>query len=629
MRTGLFSSPKHSSPARSEATSTSSSYPSSPYRARNTFSEQMMAENIDNAGVIITTWEFQGDATNANFTSMFREYPDEAKKQLGAIKNLQKTMHYLVKHDSSSELLTKAQSLMDMSMRRLEKEFHFILSRNRNILDLESDSNQSSNVSSARTSVSDDVGSTDNDGEIEVENKLPNESIMDDLKKIAECMIASGYGKECITIYKLVRKSILDESLYNLGVLEKNITSSQIQKLDWDNIELKIKTWLRGIKIAMKDIFLGERILCDYVFSSSEKVIESCFVEIAKDRALALLIFPEVVAKYKKLSAEKMFRILDMYEAISTLQTEIEVIFAFNSSSVVRSQAVKSLERLGEAVRSMWSEFESAIQKDTSKAVPGGGIHPLTRYVMNYLIFVADYSSPLEDIMADWPLVVKSPLPEMYFPARTSPSSSVYDGEEGGEDSALAIRVAWLIFLVLCKLDAKAELYKDVALAYLFLANNLNYVVTKIKKSNLSTILGSEWIFKNEAKVKEYTSNYERIGWKKVITSFPEQPTSEMTQEYVMECFRKFNSGFEEAYRIQSTWVIPDQKIKEQVKLSLARKIIPAYREFYDSYRGKWRSKFGEEPIIRFSPEDLFNFISDLFQGDGGSSGSTTTITLR
>ncbi|KAJ4972830.1 hypothetical protein NE237_006004 [Protea cynaroides] len=47
--------------------------------------------------------------------------------------------------------------------------------------------------------------------------------------------------------------------------------------------------------------------------------------------------------------------------------------------------------------------------------------------------------------------------------------------------SMLTIRLAWLIFLLLCKLDGKATLYKkDSALVYLFLTNNLQYVMEKV-----------------------------------------------------------------------------------------------------------------------------------------------------
>ncbi|KAG9129608.1 hypothetical protein Leryth_014453 [Lithospermum erythrorhizon] len=620
MRTNFFSS-RHSSPPHPESsTTTSYSTSSSPNRTHHTFSDQMMEENIENAEEIITKLEVNGGSTNSN---LFRDSPQQGKQLLGAIQELKQTMHYLIKHNPNSETLIRAQNLMELAMRRMEKEFHSILSRNKHILDLESISNSSDDEKSIH---SNKVG-------VEETAMNQNDSILEDLKIIAECMSASGYSKECVSIYKLVRKSIVDESLYNVGVLDKIPTPSQFEKLEWDSVEIKIRNWLKGIKIAIKNIFLGERILCDYVFSSSEKMIESIFVEVAKERALALFSFPELVAKYKKLSTEKMFRILDLYEAISSHWPEIEVIFGFESFSSVRSQAVNSLVKLGEAVRSMLSEFETAVQKDMSKAAPGGGLHPVTRYVMNYLAFLADYKDSLEDIVADWPLVGKHPLLDASLLSRASlpgasSSEQFFRMEDYSDDfskSPLGERVAWLILVLLCKLDAKAGLYKDVALAYLFLANNLNYVVTKIRNSNLGSVLGSEWISKNEAKVRQYISNYERIGWSKVISPLGESPTNEMSQDHVKDCFKKFNVAFEEAYKNQSSWVIPDKKFQEQVKLSLARKVVSPYKEFYEHYRGTFRREIGQETIIKFTPEDLGNYLSDMFHESEGTSGSTTT----
>ncbi|KAL2538627.1 exocyst subunit exo70 family protein H4 [Forsythia ovata] len=89
-------------------------------------------------------------------------------------------------------------------MKRLEKEFYKILPMNRAHLDLESVSN--------RTSTSDYADEEDDD-------KIVNESLsevedassiaMADLKLIAPCMISSGYEKECLKIYKIIRKSII------------------------------------------------------------------------------------------------------------------------------------------------------------------------------------------------------------------------------------------------------------------------------------------------------------------------------------------------------------------------------------------------------------------------------------
>ncbi|XP_059300490.1 exocyst complex component EXO70H1-like [Lycium ferocissimum] len=594
---GFFSSSKTPSPPHN------SSPPSPPHK----FSDTLMEDTLNNAEPIITRWELDGNSY-CTVSNLFQESRAEVKQFLDTVIDLQHAMQFVVKESSSSQLLVRAQNLMQTATKRLQKEFYTILSGNRYFLDSENVSKESTRSSSS-----------DEDDNVEIEARFNEVSITDegekvsiavDLKAIADCMIEAGYGKECAMIYQLNRKSVIDETLYYLGV--ENLCSSTVQKMEWEVLEKKIKTWLGAVKVAVSTLFYGERILCDQVFSISDNIRESCFTEIAKDSALMLFTFPETVAKYKKLSLEKMFRILDLYDSISELMSEIEVIFGFDSTSVVKSQGLTGMVKLKEAVRTMLSEFETAIKKDTSKVVPGGGIHPLTRYVMNYLIFLSDYSGPISDIIADWPARVKSPLPESYL---LSPIADDVDSPS----CVVSVRLSWLILVLLCKLDGKAGFYNDVALSYLFLANNLNYVVSKVRESSLKLLLGSDWIPNHEAKVEQYMRNYERVGWIKVMTSLPEDLTAEISSTEVNECFCKFNSGFEEAYRKQSSWVIPDPKLRDEVKISLAKKIVSAYRPFYEKHCGEVKS------IVKFVPDDLQNYLSDLFYGNGFSENGSTT----
>ena len=578
--------------------------PASPSR---TFSESLMDENIEIAESLITKWDTNNVSSFANVTSLFHADPHEAKQYLNSVRDLQAAMQHMVTENSSSEKIIAAQKLMQLAMKRLEKEFYQILSVNRANLDPESVSARSSISSGARSSISDfEVSDESEEDEFRFGTELDDSIAMADLKAIADCMISSGYGRECVKIYKIIRKSIVDESLHHLGV-ERQISLSHLQKMDWEMVELKIKTWLNAVKVAVKTLFNGERILCDHVFSASDSIRESCFSEISKEAAISLFRFPETVAKYKK-TPEKMFRTLDLYEAISDLLPEIQSIFSYDSTSTVRSQAINSLIKLGDAVRTMLMDFETAIQKDQSKAsVPGGGIHPLTRYVMNYISFLADYSGALADIVADWPLNLQTPLPESYF---GSPSEL--------DDSPVSVRFAWLVLVLLCKLDGKAELYKDVALSYLFLANNLQYVVAKVRSSNLKLFLGDDWVNKHELKVKQYASNYERIGWSKVISSLPEDPTAEISPDQARDCYKKFGAAFEEAYKKQSSWVVPDPKLRDEIKVSVARKLGAAYGNFYEKNRA------GSGSFVKFAPDDLGNYLSDLFYGNG-STGSVSS----
>ncbi|XVF20136.1 hypothetical protein REPUB_Repub11eG0172500 [Reevesia pubescens] len=603
--------------------------PASPLH--HTFTESLFEENIEAAEFIITKWDSlsDNDSSYCNVASLFSDNnKEEAKQYLSSIKGLRKAMQYLVSHQSSgsSDKLVRAQTLMQTAMKRLEKEFYQILKSNRDYLDPESVSTHSSSRPSvSRSSFSDfEEDESENESTRDENESIPEVervsfAAMADLRAIAEVMISAGYAKECIKIYKIIRKSIVDEALYHLGV-ERTLTFQQIQKMEWEVLEVKIKNWLNAVKMAVKTLFYGERILCDQVFAVSPAIRESCFTEISKEGALALFGFPENVAKCKK-TPEKMFRILDLYEAVSDLWHEIESIFSFESTSIVRSTAVNSLIRLGDAVRTMLTDFELAIQKSSSKSTfSGGGIHHLTRYVMNYISFLADYSGVLSDIVADWPLTIPSPLPESYF---GSP-----DNEES-ISSPISIRLAWLILVMLCKLDGKASMYKDVALSYLFLANNLQYVVGKVRQSNLKFLLGDEWVTKHELKVKQYASNYERMGWSKVIASLPENPTAEIPVDQVKDHFRNFNLAFEDAYTKQRSWVVPDPKLRENIKTSLARQIVPIYKEFYQRYGGlQLRKEMWVESLIRYTPDDLVNYWADLFYGSG-SSGSVSSSSSR
>ncbi|KAL4353688.1 hypothetical protein GQ457_06G007950 [Hibiscus cannabinus] len=549
---------------------------------------------IDAAATIIMKWDAEASAY-AGVTSLFYESKSEALLFIKSVNQLQEIMHLLVSHqDSDPEKLAQAQRLMQIAMKRLQKEFYQILSMNRTDLDPESVSTRSSRTTS--TSDFDDDGSPDDEIRTVGDSISDGEDVysmaISDLKLIADCMIASGYAKECIQIYKSIRKSIIDEGIYKLGI--EKLSSSQVNKMEWEILDLKIKNWLQAEKISMRTLFSGERILCDQVFASSDSIRESCFAEISKGGTF-LFEFPEQVAKTKKSPAEKLFRVLDMYTAISDDWQEIETIFASQSTSAVRLQALNSLVRLSESVLSLLTDFESTIQNNSSKAViPGGGLHRLTIYSMNYLILLADYGNILTDIISDWPPQARTSLPEPFLHSPDSDDSPA---------PAISVRIAWLILVLLCKLDGKSKYYKDVSLSYLFLANNIQHVLAGVRTSNLLYILGEEWIAKHEAKVKQFAANYERLAWGKVFDSLPENPTAPMTCGEARECFRKFNISFEDAYLKQSSSVVPDPKLRNEIKVSIGKKLVAVYREFHDTHKSTVGDESSASSFVRFSSE--------------------------
>ncbi|CAI9098147.1 OLC1v1034739C1 [Oldenlandia corymbosa var. corymbosa] len=604
MRSLLFSprSPISSSSSSSSPRSNFSSTTFSP--SRPSFAESVMDRTLQLAEPMILKWD--PEATNfARVTSLFYENRREARDFMKQVKNIHRAMQLLVTENSFSQKLIRAQSLMQIAMKRLQKEFYQILSMNRAHLDPESISTRSSSTSipSIYSDYEDNYEEDEDDSD---EICLAGESIaevedvsilaMADLKTIAECMISVGYAKECVNIYKIIRKSIIDEGIYKLGV--EQLSPSFVRKMDWEAMDVRIKRWLDAVKIAVNTLFKGERILSDHVFASSESIRESVFAEISKDGALILYGFPENIAKNSKKSPEKVFRFLDICTAISNHWPEMESTFSYESSTPVRSQAITSLARIGEYIRTAITDLESTIQKENSKStVAGGGIHSLTIEWMNHLSLLADYSKVIADILPNSP--------------------GLSDSEDGSP--AISRKFDYLILLLLAKIDSKAKKYKDVSLSYLFLANNHQYVVVKARASNLKYLLGDDWVASQEAKVKQFTSSYQRVGWGHVMESLPKDPSGSYSPEEAKETFKGFKAAFDQAYRKQSAAVIPDSELRDGVKLSLERKILRVYREFYEKYDEEMDS------VIRFRPEDVGHCLSNLFFGAAASGNSWTS----
>ncbi|URE43159.1 exocyst complex [Musa troglodytarum] len=591
-------------------------------------SSSSLEEKVARAEAIVVKWDPESSAY-AKITSLFYEDRSEARRFLADVSDLQRAMLVFVATAETASLshpcLVRAQTLMQAAMRRLEKEFFQILAANRDLLDPESVS-----VRSARSSVSEEPDYDPWENSPEEEAHLAGKSIgeveraagvvMADLRAIADTMVFAGYGKECVRTYKALRKSIVDEGLYRLGF--ERLPRAQIQKLDWAVLELKVRSWLGASRVAVRTLFHGERVLLDHVFAGSDAVREVVFADIAGDAALQFLGFPGLVAKSKR-SPEKLFRLLDLYDAVAELRPEIEPIFSFDSTAAVRAQALALLSKLAEAARATLADFESAIMKESSRLpVPGGGVHPMTRYAMNYISLLADYQSALVEIFADFPIHTPTPIPPFFFdtsqaPAEQQPAVSgssapptTSSSSEGSRRSAIAARFAWLILSLLCKLDGKAAAYPDVGLSYLFLANNVQYIVNKARSCRLRDLLGEEWAARLAAKARQHAAGYERAAWGRVAATIQ---TGDVSAGETRRRMRVFSAALEEACAAQAGWVVADAAMREEVRATVRGMILPAYRGFYT----RWEAALEGASAVLLSPDDVGNRLGGLFSDSG------------
>ncbi|CAD6264001.1 unnamed protein product [Miscanthus lutarioriparius] len=443
---------------------------------------------------------------------------------------------------------------------------------------------------------------------------------VDEIRAIADRMVHARYGSELAQVYCAIRRDLLDECLTVLGV--ERLSIDEVQRIEWKQLNDKMKKWVHGVKTVVRSLLTGERRLCDLVLAASDELRDECFVESTKGCIMQIRNFGDAVSVCTR-SPEKLSRILDMYEALAEVIPELKELFFGSYGDDVIHDLEGVLERLGDAVKGTLLEFGKVLQKESSRRpMMAGEIHPMTRYVMNYLRLLVIYSDTLDTLLDD-------------SGAEDVDHNILHNGTDEDQEylkslTPLGRRLVKLISYLEANLDEKSKLYEDGALPCIFSMNNTLYIVQKVKDSELRRILGDHWIRRRRGKIRQNSNSYLRVSWTKVLSYLKDDGhgssgsgsfgSSGNSSSRIKEKFKNFNLAFEEIYRSQTLWKVPDPQLREELKISISENVIPAYRAFTGSYGSLVDSGRNSGKYIKYTPEDLENHLSDLFEGSLGSA---------
>ncbi|PIA57741.1 hypothetical protein AQUCO_00600455v1 [Aquilegia coerulea] len=544
----------------------------------------------------ITRWE-------SDHSMIWESLPEVASEYLQAVDEVRKLAECLGElslagDENVKELLRRTYGVLQIAMARLEEEFSYILSQNKQSFEPEH-----------VFSLIDSSSRVSEDSLID----LVHPNVIPDLKCIANVMIASSYDQECCQAYISTRKEALDECLFLLEVEKMSI--EEVMRMDCGSLNVVIKKWLRAMKTFTKVYLPSEKQLCEQIFGEISSVSSFCFVETSKPSILQLLSFGEAIA-IGPISPEKLFRILDMYEVLSDLLPHIDDLFLDEVGSFIKIEYHEVLKRLGDCVVGTYSEFENAVGSNQSTApFAGGGIHHLTKYVMNYIKFLIDYSDALNFLLQSHNGEGSvSLLPN---------HNSFHEKNEDESSSYCVTPIAHCLRSVSITLESnlkiKSNLYKDGALQHFFLMNNIHYMVQKVKGSELRPFFGDDWIQQHNCKFQQEAINYERSTWSSVLILLGDdginQGSNSATRTVLKERFESFNVAFEDVYNSQTGWLIHDTQLREYLRISVSLKVLQAYRTFLGRHASQLDGDRHIDRYIKYSADDLQNYLLDFFEG--------------
>ncbi|TVU26027.1 hypothetical protein EJB05_28554, partial [Eragrostis curvula] len=232
------------------------------------------------------------------------------------------------------------------------------------------------------------------------------------LRDIADIMLRAGYAPELCQVYGDVRRDRLMECLAVLGI--DKMSSEEVQLVEWGVLNGRMKKWIQALKVLVRVRLAEERRICSHIFATDVNAEEECFTEAAKGCVLHLLNFGDAITIAKR-TPEKLFHVLGMHEALAEVLPELEGLFSGEARDLIKGVAEGILGRLGNAVRGIIAEFSTSIQGEPSQRPPmGGDIHPITRYVMNYVRQLLDYNASLNNILEYSSSALKAALKDRF-----------------------------------------------------------------------------------------------------------------------------------------------------------------------------------------------------------------------
>ncbi|XP_047961144.1 exocyst complex component EXO70E2 isoform X2 [Salvia hispanica] len=565
-------------------------------------------QQLDRIQEKVMSWE------NNQSTMIWDCSSEEAYDYMKAVDETRRLVEVLESRSGSEDgvSLRRAHDVLQTAMARLEEEFRHLLVQNRQPFEpehmsfrsTEDDLIEAGSVISSGDDSLEDVRESMGRNSEEYAVELVNQDVVHDLKSIAGLMFESGYERECSQVFVNVQKDALDDCLFSLEV--EKLSIEDVLKMEWNALNSKIRRWIRVMKVFVRVSLGSEKLLADQILG---ELGSACFAESSKSAMLQLLNFSEAITIGPH-QPEKLIRILDMYEVLDDLMPDITALYPDEAGSSIRTECQDVLERLGECAKTTFVEFEHAVASNvSSNAFPGGGVHPLTRYVMNYFKALMDYRRTLD--------VVLKGRDQEDDPAPASPDASPSgeeeeDGSSGSSSaSAMAVHFKSLISILEANLDGKAKLYKEESLQRLFLMNNIHYMAEKVKGSDLRTVLGDDWIRKHNWKFQQHAMNYERATWSSILALLRDEGYQNTgSSRSLKERLQSFYLSFEEVYKSQTGWSIPDAQLRDDLRISTSLKVIQAYR----TYVGRHSNHISEKHI-KYSADDLEDYLLDLFEG--------------
>lgn len=121
--------------------------------------------------------------------------------------------------------------------------------------------------------------------------------------------------------------------------------------------------------------------------------------------------------------------------------------------------------------------------------------------------------------------------------------------------------------------------------------------------------------------IQQCATKYLRASWIKVLGCFNEEysfeprVTDAARRALVKKRLLSFNAYFEDVYRIQTAWTVPNPQLRAELRISISEKLISGYQQFLGLWGSTKEDRWRIRKFIKYTTDDLEKYLLDLFEG--------------
>lgn len=377
---------------------------------------------------------------------------------------------------------------------------------------------------------------------------------------ISNKLISGSPDETTITEKDIVIYLTCITAFHKLAVIELNLISSIVPS------DLKTHIYNRLIQDSLKLIANEANNLTMRVKKSTAK----------HDFTSALNLFP--ILRYQTLRRHGFDILFDGCQS--------EALARFQGLAVTFQATIsKSLE-----------QFAGFVQNYSDMKVPADGtVHELTNNVM---IFI-EQLHPHLDIMSS---VI--PIKDMQAMENCDDKNKL----------GFAQYITRLLTSLSETIQRKAESFTNIQLCSLFKINNYHYILKCLKESGLLGIVES-YIPQVEAIYNRLIEDNKNCYLKGLLPIMNHLVGQDNRTKLIKERFASFNKDFQELYRLNRTYAVPDVELRTQIRKICKDEIHSNYKRFFEFYACQDFSK-SKEKYIKFTPEKVASMIDQFFESN-------------